>query len=240
MAAFILAEDGSFPLLTFDLTLSEMHEGTSLVTTHAVETGGNIADHIIAEPATVSLVQYVTNTPLREDIYRPKGGKVESVELEFPQWTPPVEPTPGSAFRLAGAALGAIGDAIFGAPAAPRANLLLFPTLFDRVVEAHAQLEAMRLAGVLVTAITSSKVYNNMAIARASVSKSEAGGAEFQVDLTSVRLVSTATVAAPQPAEPRGAPGQNMGAQATKGVTGKEAVNSKSIAIKLAESMGVL
>ncbi len=50
--------------LVFDAVLSESHEGTSVLTEHAVESGAPISDHKRANPARLTIEALVTNTPL--------------------------------------------------------------------------------------------------------------------------------------------------------------------------------
>jgi len=49
--------------LQADLTISESHQRSADVTTHPVESGGTISDHVILQPERLSLEGFVTDTP---------------------------------------------------------------------------------------------------------------------------------------------------------------------------------
>lgn len=240
MATYLLVQDAPI-LVAFDVTLSEAHEETAEVTDHPVEEGSNVVDHIRPMPFTLGLEVFVTNTPINEIIFGPIPhiGKIESVELKIPEYEPPIEATPGSLFRLAEAGIGAIGDLITGGPAPFKAQLLFFQDVFDRVLEIQTVLSELKDRGALITCVTSTRFYTDMAITRISMPRTEAGGASFQIDFRQVRLVQTATVQAPKPIEQRGEASKKKGAQATKPVKAKDAVTAKSAALKLLEAAGV-
>jgi hypothetical protein len=56
---------GAVGQLILDVTLNEQHAITSEATTHPVETGSDITDHIRALPQRISLEGMISNTPLR-------------------------------------------------------------------------------------------------------------------------------------------------------------------------------
>ena len=49
--------------LQADLTISESHQRSADVTTHPVESGATISDHVILQPERLSLEGFVTDTP---------------------------------------------------------------------------------------------------------------------------------------------------------------------------------
>jgi hypothetical protein len=223
-------------IVHFDLDLGHSVVEGSDVTAHPVEVGADIVDHVRPLPTEFQLRVYVTNTPTRRDVLMGRG-QVESLELTIPKYEPPLEATPGSLFRAAGNAIGAAANAIFGGPDTIKSQILLFPAVFDRVQEVEAQLTRLRLAGALLNLITPTKVHENLVITNVTQPREEYGGSEFSINLRQVRLVSNAVVAAPNPAEPRGAPGQAKGSQATKEVKGKDALNAKSWAASLVDQV---
>jgi hypothetical protein len=235
MATYLLDPD-SGTIVLFDVTISENHEDVADVTDHPVEEGVNIVDHIRKAPFTLSLEAFVTNTPVTELIFGPipHNGNINTVELAIPQYEPPIEATPGSLFRLAAAGIRALADAITGGPPPFKAQVLLFGDAFNRVLDVQTVLTELQEKGALLTAVTSTRYYENMMLTRIGTPVTEAGGVSFQVDLRQVRLVTTANVAAPQPVEPRGKASEAKGAQAPKEITGKEAAKAlKSLGAQL-------
>lgn len=72
-------EPGKIGELELDLTISENHEFNTKVTDYPIEKGGNVSDHIINDPVRLSVVGFVTNTPIkvfgREESFREFGLK---------------------------------------------------------------------------------------------------------------------------------------------------------------------
>lgn len=237
VASYLLPDDGSSLIVGFDLTISESHEATAEVTEHPVEEGSKIADHVHLNPRTLSLEVYVTNTPSND-----LGGRGvrESLELQYPRYSPPLAPTPGSLFRAAKNAVGGLVDLLSGGQPPAKVTVLLFPEEFDRVQETHATLTDLWERKVTMTVVTSTKNYDSMVLTRVSLPRDHGGGASFNLDLKHITTVTTATVKAPQPAEKRGAPGQNKGSQAGKPVSGKDAPKASSLALKGLQAIGLV
>lgn len=238
MSVVILPDTGPDDLVFFDVVTSHTVEETSIVTEHEVETGANPADHVRELPVTITIVGFVTNTPINP---LPDGrGAFEDFDFEIPRWEPPLEPTPGSAFRalggLAGDAIGAVGDAIFGATPDPKLRVLTFPQM-DRILEVEQLLTRIRREVIRCSVLTDERQYASMLITANVHTKIVAGGKEFTVTLTELRTATTETVDAPQPAELRGVGKANGGAATTKPVESKEAAKGVSLARKLADSI---
>ncbi len=64
MATITYVEDGVTQLLEFDATLKEDHEVESEATTHDMERGADLADHVRVGRPTISMDVMVTNTPV--------------------------------------------------------------------------------------------------------------------------------------------------------------------------------
>lgn len=210
-----------------DLVLSENHVNVAEITEHPVEVGANLADHIRTTVLHFSCEVFVTNSPIKPNGPRPSSneadtslvmvppwrGAVEKIELEIPTYEPPLEPTPGSAFRLAGKAIGAVVDLITGGPPTLKADLLIFPEVFNRVKEFQEILVDMQNRGIVFQVITDTTIYNSMALSSITLPITESGGSPFTLEFTQIRTVSSATVQAPKPKEPRGAPPASKGGQ---------------------------
>lgn len=216
--------------LGFDATMSETHDNVAEVTEHPVEDGSKIADHVRIQPFSFSCEVYITNTPI-VDIGR---GSYQTFELQLPRYEPP--PRVAS---LIDAAVDAIKDKILGPPPVLKIQPLVFGEPFDRVKETYDRLTGIQKAGTLMSVLTSVRTYENMILASVSLPRDEIGGARFNLDFKQIEIVQTETVAAPKPVEPRGAPGQKKGGQATKAVSGKDAVKSTSLALKAVKMLGI-
>lgn len=232
MPAYLLPNDGSGQVVFFDLVMSEGHEATADVTEHPVETGSNIADHVRPNPEILNLELYVTNTPVTELDGR---GLVQYQSFDVPVWEPPLETTPGSVYRKLR------GLIPLGQPRQVTIRALTFPDVFNRILEVHKVLKELWAKGVDVTVLTALGTnVQNMVMTSVSAPRTEKGGATFNLSLKQVKTVSSATVAAPAPAEKRGAPNKAKGGQSTKPVGGKDAAKSTSMAVKALQAVGIL
>ena len=206
--AYLIPDNGEE--IDFDLVISEAHTNASQVTDHPVEKGMNIADHVRAEPITLTLEVEVTNTPL--DPLDPYGGDIELTQLDLPHKPAPTNPVAKFFDDLGNA----IHDAIFGPPPPVIIQTLVFDQPFDRISDTHLALTTQERAGGTMTVVTSTANYGNMVLTGVKYSKTEAGSGQFTLDFKQARIVSTSTVTAPAPAEPRGATNKAKGSQATK------------------------
>jgi hypothetical protein len=59
-AAFVRSFNG----WAFDCTVSENHESDATITTHPLDTGASLGDHMFVNPRTLTVVGIVSNTPL--------------------------------------------------------------------------------------------------------------------------------------------------------------------------------
>jgi hypothetical protein len=230
MAAYLLPDTDESLIVLFDQTVSEAHEATAEVTEHPVETGSVISDHIKINPLVLNLEMFVTNTPI-VDIGR---GSNSLRNLQVPRYKAPLLPTPGSAFNAVATAIQNTNG-----PRSFRVSVLDFPEPFDRVKEIHEQLLELWAAGATMSAITSTRTYDDMVLVGVNLPRTEPGGASFNLNLKQIKTVTTSTVTAPQPLEKSGKPGQSKGSQSTKPVNGKDAVKSQSLAFKALEALGL-
>jgi len=206
--------------IDFDLIESETHTNASELTEHPVEKDSDVTDHVKHDPIELSLKVWVTNAPIEEqDAY---GGGFGKVQLQLPPVPPPANPI-DQLFQ-------AIKGAILGPVPPPVVNVLLFQDEFDKVQDTHIALTALERSGLSSTVVTSTMNYPNMILEKVDYEKTEAGSGSFELGFKQVRIVTTSTVAAPAPAEPRGAPPVKKGSQATS-APGTDA--AKSLASKL-------
>ncbi len=208
--SYIIPDNGAE--IDFDITVSETHVNATEVTDHPVEKGVNVSDHAKPLPITLSLVVEVSNTPRKpDDKY---GGSFQTSQLSLPS-----SPGSSSPFVLA-------EDAIAGAlsgPANTSIQTLSFPAPFDKINDTHVALAALERSGGTSDVVTSTANYTSMILTKVSYEKTEAGSGSFSLDFKQILVVSSSTVSAPAPAEPRGKPAAAKGSQATSGVDGSSA-----------------
>ena len=244
MAVFILPDDDSGRIVTFDVIESETHEGLSEITAHPVEKGVEITDHVRPQPDRLSLIAYVTNQPIFVNPFTERG-ELLNFKLEVPEYFPSPEAlltSPGGALRFGAAAIGnAIGD-LLGLDD-KNAQLLAFTEPFNAIVETYETLEELRTNAVLLEIITPVRVYEDMILERVTTPRVAGdSGVPFQLDFKQLRVVESGQVSAPPiPAEPRGVPESAKGAQGAKPPSpGEDAVKPKSLALQILQSQGIL
>lgn len=240
MAAVILPDDESGRIITFDVIESELHELVSEVTDHPVEIGVNISDHVRPLPDRLSLTGYTTNTPIIVNPFTQRG-EYTAVKIPAPIWTPPLEPTPGSLFRNA---VAAVDGLIFGAPEAV-ATVLAFQEPFNAIWETFEVLKELRDNAVLLQILTPIRSYEDMVIERVAAPRTAGdAGVAFGLDVRQLRVVESGQVAAPPvPADdvPGGVPLQNKGGQGAKPPSpGEDPQKSGSIAFRILKGQGIL
>jgi len=243
MPIFLLPQDGSDRIVTFDAIEAENHESVSEISDHPVETGVNVTDHVRPLPDTYSFTGFISNTPTKFNPFTSRG-EIRSIKLEAVEYFPTTEQlltSPGGAIRFGGKA---IGNAIF--PPEWSATVLAFPDFFDAVRETYETLLDLRNNAVTLRLLTSVREYEDLIIVRFSLPRiiGQAEGASFNVDLRELRIVETGVVAAPPvPTIPTGVPLKAKGNQTPKSpddAAGESTEKAKSLAVKLLESGGLL
>lgn len=182
-------------VLQFDCVTSETHEGISELTEHAVETGAPISDHKRTKPRRLTIEALVTNTPL--DAPPPSGGD-------------------GSAATITAQVRAEIEvEQSEGGGQNARANVVVFSSPFDRIVDVVNALDALRVGDQFVTIETRIRTYENMQIVSVTSPRESADGdsIRFAIEAVEVRIAETRTVDAPITREPRGSRTTERGAR---------------------------
>jgi hypothetical protein len=239
MTAFILPDDDSSRIITFDVIESESHETVAEVTDHPVEVGLNISDHIRPLPDRLSLTGYTTNQPIFPNPITQRG-EVSTIKFTPATYTIPVEPTPGALYRAGIQALGSL----FG-PADASVQVLTFAEPFNAIWETYEVLRELQANGVLLRIITPIRFYESMVIERVLAPRGAGdAGVAFGLDVRRLRIVESGKVEAPPvPADdvPGGIPLQNKGGQGAKPPSGGEdEAKSGSIAFEQAKALGLI
>lgn len=219
MGAFLVwtTKAGENKSLRFDVVLEESQMLTMVSTDSPVEDGPDVTDHIREELDRCSLTVFVTNHPI-EDV-NGRGGRMASIKLDVPKWTPPLEATPGSVFNAVGGAIkNTIGSLLGGAAPEHSANVFQFPAEFDAPAETIAALDEIRTAKQLVDVVIPSRYYSGMLLEKVTPSRDGSTGDAIKIGLEfkQIKTVQVSIVAAPIPTEIRGAVMKKKGAQGPK------------------------
>jgi hypothetical protein len=199
-------------VLTFDVVRSEMHEISSEITEHSVETGVAVADHVRPNVDKVVLEVFVSNTPINS----PDADYVPRV-LELDQ-TGPSGFLPGGLAGLLNQGLIAVGLRNPG-PTQFTVNVDVFNGDIDYVETTYTTLRMLRDTATLITLHTSrAPIYENMILEsfRDSRDASTGTGANFTLNLRQIRIVASQIVAAPLPAKVASTPVASKGKKDTK------------------------
>jgi hypothetical protein len=239
VTAFIIPDDDSSRIITFDVIESENHESIAEITDHPVEVGVSISDHIRPLPARLSLVAYTTNQPITVNPFTQRG-EVKSFKFEVPKYSIPVEPTPGALYRAGIQALGSLfGDSDRSV------SILAFDSPFNAIWETYEVLREFQENGMLLQILTGIRSYEDMVIERVAAPRTAGdSGVAFAIDVRQLRVVSSGQVAAPPvPADdvPGGSPLANKGGQGAKPPSpGEDEGKGGSIAFKFLSGQGLL
>lgn len=193
---YLIPDDPGLDVLAFHVTTGEFHTANSTLTDNPVEDGSIITDHIIHDPAVFSFEATITESPHTGDFYG--NGEDVSIDAGVPSVVAPGVVLPTS-----------VSVRGFGRPDWRDKNLVR--EMFDR-------LEALRFAAVTCTVLTSMHEYESMILVHHELPRGplSLGSGSFKIDTRGIAIVSTETVAAPKPKEPRGAKSQAKGSQAEK------------------------
>lgn len=230
-------DDGRTTVVRFDAVTGLNPEDVGTPTSHPVERGVNVSDHVRDEPDRLSIEGLVSSTPnllidgsevagapLDITIHaRPLAGQ-QTIVLDIP--SPPIQPDLAG---LVTAGLAALTNALTGPPRAtvsdpaePRvttaqARAVQQTSPRDRIRDVYENLLDAKLKRRLVTVGTRDRDWSDMLITRVAAPRSnDTGATKFELDLERLRVADSETVEAPQPAEPRGETQKKKGTQTTK------------------------
>ena len=216
---------GQAGTVSFDAAVSEKHRLTSTVTDHPIEVGKNASDHIRPDPDELEFTGVITNTPIILPGNFADGARAIQVQVEGAPRT--VGNTVGRAIPIVGALAARIPLPL------PRqtATVLGFAPAFDRVGAVFQALRDLREDGSLVTAITTLRTYENMAIVSLEVERSAELGNTLQLVCALKEVRIGWTVATEVPAIPTER--AEKGTKPPKPVETPPPVENESVAHKL-------
>lgn len=232
-------DSGETITVVFDAVTGLSPDDPVTITDHPVEEGADVTDNARSQANRLSIeavVSMVPNPKLDTDV------ALASIDLRVATRRPreklkfaldiPAVPVQFSESGLVQAGIGAIKSAIFGPPKATVLNTPGYQTEKvsavaytqssprNRVREMYDTLLKVKDDHSLITVLSSHRDYFDLMVERIGKPQTAADGtsAKFQIDLKRIRTVSSSTVVAPKPAEPRAQPVAKKGAQAPKPV----------------------
>lgn len=198
-----------------DASIDEGHSMTAQATSHPVETGSNISDHVHTDPRMVRIDGLITNHPI--DLPGSHAAGVQIADKEF-EWTE--QPSIGGV-QLGGP--GVIGGIVGGVVSAVGADVHKgsakgFEPSFDRVQDVWKEFEAIHNEGRVVDIVTTLHVYHNMVIESLDVQRNAASGNSLPFVATAKQILIVETGVVPSPVKPtveRGKPENTRGKQSS-------------------------
>jgi hypothetical protein len=204
--------DGNTHVIPIDLVVNHSDDRSAEVTSHPVEKGANINDHVIQQADTLSLELAQTQTPFITPaapgiaFTAPKGFSIKNVKLD-------VQPnafSPGGLLflsRAVGGALSSLGNAlgITHADTPPNVNVIVADGPIDRIGDLHDALIAVKQNAYFCTVTFRGRIYPDYIVTKVGWKsvKGEVGLGRFTVELQSIHIVSTETADLPNPASLR-------------------------------------
>lgn len=204
---YLVPDLPGYDAIGFDCTISEGHAIVATPTSNPIETGAVISDHVHDEPETFACEVLTTNHPFRPTFFGDGAFALTRVETPF------------------------VGDALM-------VNAFTLGREADLVQEMLSRLEALQKERVTCSIITSAREYSSMFLASIGLPRGprSIGAGRFSLSFVQLLTVSAATVPAPTPKEPRGAPSSPKGQQATTDLK-TEVQNFLGLELKPGESI---
>jgi hypothetical protein len=217
----ITPDDAKLPVIGFDVEFSEGHSFTVQMTSNPTESGSVFNDHVIRSPREFSCEVGETNQPIRQTFEN--EGAPAPVNLNYPIAAPSLTLFSGD-----------------DAAKPPTAQAFQLQNPDDRVRRMLAQLVQLQESESLVSIDTSRWFFESMKLIEVSEPGDKKHLGRFSLKFQELKVVSTETVAAPQPKEQRAKPTVDKGSQApdpTDGILPKWLTekSDKSLAARLAD-----
>jgi hypothetical protein len=216
-------DSGKESVLKVDVVMSFREEATATPTTHAIETGGQISDHVHQGPTTIALEIFQTETP------------IELSEADGWDWKTSTLDVPKSAFKPGGllAVTSAVGNAIgkiLGGDKPTKTITLRAKKEEQRVRDLRDTLIRIKQNAWPITFTFRGQTYPNFLITRLShtYAANRIGAGEFVLEATSFQTVSTQTATLPDPVDLHLKDGADKGKQPSAKEE-KDKVKAKSL-----------
>jgi hypothetical protein len=215
-----------------DCTVRERHTMSSEVSTHPVEEGSDIADHVRALPRSVTLECVISNKPT--ELPKSHAGGAEKREKKIDAGKVP-EKIP---FGLGDAAVrvGPFGE--IAIKEQRQATVTSFEPPFDRVDDIWKELDAMREEGRLLSVYTSLGLYSNMVIEDVDAPRDVSTFASLRFTITFRKIIAVKSGVGAAVDVPRAASTVAKGKQPAIDASGTPEAEEASTLHKLGSSAG--
>jgi hypothetical protein len=234
------ADPSGIVFLEFDAIIGLTPEDVATLTSHPVERGVNVTDHLRLEPTRLSIEAIMSKTPRLSNAptanqhgrveaaplditihARPSDGQ-QTIDLDIP--SPPIQPDLAG---LVTAGLAALSNALSPPrvtvrdPAQARitqaqARALQHQDEAEPIQSAYEKLLEAMASAALITVTTRDRDIFDLCLTRVSAPRRLTGGTGFELELEQLRVADSETVESPKPAEARGALAKKKGTQTTK------------------------
>jgi len=181
----------------FDAVESERHEKSSELTSHAVEKGVDVTDHVLPQPIRVQLEVFITDTPIGyTDIFGESWGVVGPLKLDVPENNQPFGISTGAVFQAVGSAV----RSLFNKKPENVATVFKPRNTRNFIREAQNVLWKLIDDATPVIITTPSQRYEEMYLVSAPLSRTtdRGGSATFSLEFQKLRVVTAATTKAPK------------------------------------------
>lgn len=202
------ATSGAIEEIAFDTLIEEDPSAEAELTSHPIEDGSTVSDHVILAPMHLSISARVSNTPIRLPRTQNRGatGAVSPMDLQGVTRTEFTrKASENEAAQLTRTQVQA------------SAQVLQFSAPMDRVRDVHSALLDLRASRVPVSVVTSIRQYDSMILLKVGAPRSaeDGDGITFALEFGELIVVTTRLVDAPTPSQDRGHRARDRGQQST-------------------------
>lgn len=231
--------------LEFEIVLTEQYENNSTITSHPIEKGSKITDHVNLDNTKVSFDAFISNTPVGSVLFdKLATGAIDSVSKEIDTYflqnknyeisikRPPAQANVASLIRTLIPQQNTVSlTGKEGVKAKQRINysVLQFEEAFDLRKLYLAALDKLRNDRTLIRVVTPVLDLENCLIASVKseiTNDTGASGLQLSIELEQVTIVETKLVAAPKPTEKRANKKTDAGNKGSTNGTKKEGEDS--------------
>ena len=199
-----------------DAVLSELHTMRNTVTRHTLESGGQVADHVVSEPDGLVLECKVTRSPIRVPQSHAGGAVLLDRDIDVP---------PSESISLLGVDVDTSISIGFGELSIPRPARQAVVKFVDgaagRIDEVYAELRAIMSEKRSVDIRTTLRDYVDMQLEEVTVPVASGEGGRvmnFSVTASAILTATSGIVDAPSPTQTRATSLVDAGAAAAQDV----------------------
>jgi len=216
-------------VLNADISITADDTRTCVLTTHPVESGADVADHIVHDPDKFMIQIAQTQTPLLE----------QDLDGNFSSQNQTLTFKPSGSRGIVGLAIGAIGSLLGASPGGTiDVTVVKADSDIDRVAAIHDKLIDIKQQGYPVDFAFKGRQYTKFIITSVKLThaKGEFGLGRFELQAQQFRTVATATTILPDPKTMHAKPAKVGGKKPTTDASGEKSV---SLAKSFSNGLGI-